>query len=238
MLRVLLLQVRNDDDPMRPQEVAAFARVLRVEIERIATLDLLAEAPTGAQLKRTDLVLLGGSGHYSAAGEGRWLDRTLDTLQRLHAAAKPTFASCWGFQAFARALCGRVENDPQRAEVGTRPMRLTEAGRRDPVFAASGEQFDAQVGHEDSVVELPPGTTLLASSDLVENQAYRFDGLPIYCTQFHPELNRTDMLARVLTYPEYAERIAGLPAERFAELLRDTPQAEELLRRFVALVFG
>ena len=36
----------------------------------------------------------------------------------------------------------------------------------------------------------------------------------------------------------YVERIAGLPPERFGEMIEETPQTEALLKRFVGLVFA
>jgi len=233
-LRFLLLQIRNAGDPMRTQEVTCFARAMRVEKQQFRTIDLLSTAPARRDLKDASMVLLGGSGHYSAAGKGAWLERTLDVLREIHHRAVPTFASCWGFQAFARALGGRVVHDPGRAELGTLPLRRTDAGRDDPLFAPLGQRFFGQMGHEDCVDELPPGTTRLASSKRVENQAYRFDGLPIYCTQFHPELNRKDLIDRATNYPEYIERISGTSLEQFKAACRDTPQTEALLRHFMA----
>jgi GMP synthase (glutamine-hydrolysing) len=94
------------------------------------------------------------------------------------------------------------------------------------------------MGHEDRVSQLPPGATRLASTALVDNQAYRFDGKPIYCTQFHPELNRDDILARVRAYPSYVERIAGVTIDEFEAQCLDTPQTEALLRRFVTTVLA
>jgi GMP synthase (glutamine-hydrolysing) len=93
------------------------------------------------------------------------------------------------------------------------------------------------MGHEDRAVDLPPNTTLLASSDLVENQAYRFDDAPIYCTQFHPELTRDDLIARVRSYPEYVARIAHMTVDEFCAEVPETPEAHTLLRRFVTMVF-
>lgn len=237
-LRFLLLQVRNPDDSMRTQEVRSFARVLEIDPHQIEPFDLLTAAPSREQIDRADLVLLGGSGHYSARYEGAWIERALDALRDLHAQAKPTFASCWGFQAMARALGGRLASDPEWSEIGSVEMRLTPAGQQDPVFSPLGETFVGQAGHQDSVVELPPDAVNLAFSDKAPHQAYRFADLPIYCTQFHPELNRQDLLERVLQYPEYIERIAGLPASEFASLLLDTLETEELLRRFVRTVLS
>ncbi len=237
-LRYLLLQVRNDDDPMREHEVKSFSRVLETPPEQIRVFDLLSGRLSKKDFDETDLFLLGGSGHYSALGEGEWLDRALEVLRQVHDSGTPTFASCWGFQALARAMGGRVVNDLAYAEVGTHRLFLTEAGLADPVFGPLGESFHGQMGHEDSVVELPGGATLLASSELVENQAYRFDDAPIYCTQFHPELNYSDLLLRVQTYPEYVERIAGRSVEEFPQMIRDSVETEGLLKRFVAMVFG
>ena len=248
--RYLLLQTRNSADAMRRQEVDCFVRKLDCNAADIEIVDLLTRGPTQPELDRVDVVLLGGSGHYSAAGKpselGRprprprsdWLERALDVMRQLHDQSKPTFASCWGFQAMARAMGGSVIHDPRHAEVGTHALRLTPEGRKDPVFGPMGEVFHGQMGHEDHVDRLPEGTTLLASSESVANQAYRFDGLPIYCTQFHPELNEQDLLERVTVYPEYIERIAGLSPENFDEIIHPTPETEQLLLRFVEHVFG
>jgi len=237
-LRCLLLQVRNPDDPMRVHEVECFARTLGIHPEQIRVFDLLSGEPGPADYATADLFLLGGSGHYSAAGSGPWLDRALHTLRRVYDLRQPTFASCWGFQAMARAMGGRVEKVPEQAEVGTHTVFLTEAGHADPVFGLLGDSFPAQMGHEDCVVELPPGATLLASSQRCRHQAFRFHDRPIYCTQFHPELSRDDLLQRVNTYPEYVERLAEVPFEEFCRLALDTPDAAMLLRRFVCTVFG
>lgn len=234
----LLLQIRNPDDPMRSHEVECFQRALQVSPGQIEVVDLLTERPSDIHFAGRDIVLLGGSGHYSASGEGVWLERALDVLREVHARRQPTFASCWGFQAMARAMGGRVMHDASRAEVGTHRLALTPAGREDPVFGPLGNEFAGQMGHEDIVVEIPPQATLLASSNKVTNQAYRFDDAPIYCTQFHPELNRSDLLRRLDAYPEYIEHVTGLSVETFAATVHDTPETEALLPRFVRHVLG
>jgi GMP synthase (glutamine-hydrolysing) len=158
-------------------------------------------------------------------------------MRDIHRLAKPTFASCWGFQAMSRAMGGRCIHDLPNAEVGTIELNLTEAGRNDPLFGNLSPVFVAQAGHEDHVVELPPDAVLLASSARVKEQALRFVGRPIYCTQFHPELDRVAMLERVAAYPEYVARIARVPFDEFVQSCRESPEANSLLRRFVQLVF-
>ena len=237
-IRYLLLQVRNLDDSMRQHEVASFVRGLSTSPEMIRVFDLLTGRPRARDFDEADMVLLGGSGHYSAAGEGDWLEQALETMREIHALRKPTFASCWGFQAMARAMGGEVVKDLDRAELGTHDLRLTSAGRRDPVFGPLKDVFQGQMGHEDYVLRLPRDATLLASTRRAENQAYRFDGRPIYCTQFHPELTRANLLERVVAYPHYVDRIAGVTLETFAQMCQDTPETEALLPRFVRHVFA
>jgi GMP synthase (glutamine-hydrolysing) len=236
---------------MAAQEVRCFARMLDCEISAIEVFDLLGAAPSIERLTQPDMLLLGGSGHYSAAealvpsepGRPRprvpaWLARALDAMREVHHLAKPTFASCWGFQAMARAMGGRCINDLPNAEVGTIELSLTDAGRTDRLFGQLPPTFSAQAGHEDHVIRLPPDAILLASSACVAEQAFRFAGRPIYCTQFHPELDRTAMFERVIQYPEYVARIARVPFDDFVHSVRETPEANSLLRRFVEMIFA
>ncbi|MFV1965802.1 MAG: type 1 glutamine amidotransferase [Pirellulaceae bacterium] len=236
-LRFLLLQVRNADDSMRGQEIECFARALDCGPEQIGIFDLLSGAPTVRQLDPVDMVLLGGSGDYSVAEGGTWLSPALEAMRELYDLNKPTFASCWGFQAMARALGGNVVTDLGRAELGTVPVQLTPAGREDPIFGHVGPELRTHMGHQDRVDQLPDNARLLASTDRVRNQAFCVDGKPIYCTQFHPELTLSTFLERVVNYPWYVERIAGVPLEAFVATCEETPEANALLRRFVTHVF-
>ncbi|MEM6656348.1 MAG: type 1 glutamine amidotransferase [Planctomycetota bacterium] len=242
-LRFLLMQVRDAGDPVIAQEVRCFAETLGCEPSQLTTHSLLEGPPPRALLDANDLVLIGGSGDYSAAspiaaGENPWLASAFDALRDLHADAKPTFASCWGFQAFCRALGGDCVRDEAAAELGSIPLNLTNAGRDDPVFGVLPSAFLGHAGHQDRVNRLPPDAVLLASSDRVAEQAVRFADKPIYATQFHPELTRATLIERVEAYPEYVEQIAGVPLPRFAETLAETPDANTLISKMVQVVFG
>lgn len=234
-LRFLLLQVRDPGDPMGPHEVAAFRRALRPLPARIDVFDLLDRSLRAKDLVGADFVLMGGSGAYSAAVGGPWLETAMESLRTVHGSGVPAFASCWGFQAMARAMGGRVVHDRATAEVGTHELTLTDAGLADPLFAALGPTFDAQMGHEDRVETLPARATLLASSAKVENQAYRFDDAPVYCTQFHPELDAKGLFSRFAAYPRYVAEVAGMTTEELSAKVRDAPAAAQLVRRFVEM---
>lgn len=232
-LRFLLLQVRDADDPMRRHEVDSFERCLGLGPGQIRTFDLLTGAPSRSDVSAADVVLLGGSGDYSVVRGGPWLPAALDAMTELVEIAKPTFASCWGFQAMARALGGEVVTDHARAEVGATWMSLTEAGLADAVFAPLGPRFPAIAGHEDIVTVLPEGVVLLASSERVENQAFRVAGKPIYCTQFHPEINRAGLISRLARYPMYLPLAGAGSIEELERITPETTATEAILRRFL-----
>jgi GMP synthase (glutamine-hydrolysing) len=223
---------------MRPLEVSCFADALNCPVQNVRPFDLLSGVPSQIDLDSVDVVLIGGSGKYSATANDSWLERAFDVMRNLHEQSKPTFASCWGFQAMARALGGSVVHDLENAELGVRQITLTDAGNDDPVFGPVGPSFVAMMGHEDRVVSLPGDAVLLATSNRVENQAFRFTGKPIYCTQFHPELDREHFLNRVRAYPEYIQRIEGVDYDTFASACTETPAARSVMLRFVQSVFG
>jgi len=237
-LRCLLLQVRDPDDPMSGHEIASFERSFHPRDVRIEIFDLLERLLTPGDLEGMGLILMGGSGAYSAAKGGPWFPTALDSLRTVHASGVPAFASCWGFQAMAVAMGGEVVNDRGRSEIGTHSLWLTAAGRNDPVFGHLNADFKAQMGHEDLVKTLPPRTTLLASSARVTNQAYRFDDAPVYCTQFHPELDTAGIRARLSAYPRYLAEVTGETYEEIVARLEETPETTRLLTRFVEVFVG
>jgi GMP synthase (glutamine-hydrolysing) len=59
---------------------------------------------------------------------------------------------------------------------------------------------------------------------------------PLYCTQFHPELDRTAFIGRVHAYPEYVERIAGTTIAEFEHQCLETPAMNGLLAKFARLL--
>jgi GMP synthase (glutamine-hydrolysing) len=232
--RFLLLQARDSADPMRKQEVACFARALQCSPSRIRVADLLSGWPSAREFELADVIFLGGSGDYSAAGDGEWLQSILVGLRQLCDSDKAVFASCWGFQAIARACGGRCIHDPEHSELGTVELQLTEAGTQDPLFGRLPPTFGGQAGHQDHVIELPPHAVLLASTKKVRNQAFRLGNKRIYCTQFHPELDRTGLLQRIRAYPQYVEIHAHMNVDQFEATCHETPESNSLLRQFVS----
>ncbi len=139
-----------------------------------------------------DAVIVGGSPLAAYAYEEHdFLRAEAAVLRRAADAGVPLLGICFGAQFLAHLLGGRACRAP-RAELGAATVRLTEEGRRDPVFAGCPPSFDVIHWHGDTF-ELPPGAVLLARGDAVRNQAFRLEH--VVGVQFHPETTETEVAA-------------------------------------------
>jgi GMP synthase (glutamine-hydrolysing) len=239
-LRILLLQARNEDDPMRHAERRSFAEKTGLQLSQIVPHDLLGGPPELAALKTHDALMVGGSGDYYVSNRSLpHFDAQVDFLREVVDRGHPMFASCFGFQILVAALGGEVTYDPDSMEVGTYRLEVSEAGRADPLMGRLPMAFDAQMGRKDRASRLPEGVVNLASSERNPYQALRVPGRPIWATQFHPELDLETNLERFFRYLEgYAELLSPEEQRLAAENFRESPHTEALLPGFLDLVFG
>ena len=131
----------------------------------------------------------------------------------------------------AKALGGEVVTDMGRAELGDGGGSFDGSGHAGPSVWATGPNVPRSHGAPRlCATRLPSRPSLLASSAKVENQAFTFPGKPIYCTQFHPELNRASLIERLRAYPKYVRTITGVSVEAFAEKCGESVGSDRLLK--------
>jgi GMP synthase (glutamine-hydrolysing) len=164
-----------------------------------------------------------------------WMD---DAARFLRDATRslPVLGVCFGHQLLAWALGGRVERNPAGLEAGTGEVRLTAAGRRNPLFAGMPDRISAQQMHEDHVPVPPPGATLLAEGAMTPVQAFasgRACGI-----QFHPELE--PRVVRCLVERDRGAVEAHVPggAEAVLASIRETPDAARVLHNWAVGLVG
>src|SRR5438067_2587337 len=118
-----------------------------------------------------------------------WMLQLGGDLLRVASGGTPVLGVCFGHQLLAKAAGGEVIQNPRGREIGTVSVQLTEAGKRDPLFAWAGgsAEIEVQATHTDAVDPLPPGAVLLASNENCAAQAYRLSET-VAGVQFHPEL--------------------------------------------------
>jgi GMP synthase (glutamine-hydrolysing) len=238
-LRILLIQAREPDDTALDEEFRSFVeRSGCLSPDHFERLNVLREPPRPAHLDDIDVLFVGGSGRFSVSkanfdGYRPFLELMKTVVER----GMPMLASCFGFHALVESLGGRLVREPEYAEIGTEDIHLNERGRRDPLLGQLPSTFPAQLGHNDSVVELPDSLVPLARSDACPIQAVRMPGQPIVATQFHPELTDRDNMKRYVRYlenyedPNEVSREESL--ERAEQIHRPSPDSNRLVELFL-----
>ncbi len=113
-----------------------------------------------------------------------WIAPLLDYL-RVAKGKTRMVGICFGHQAMAQAFGGQVIKSPKGFAVGRQAYRVQ---ARAPWMAGGGEEVALAVSHQDQVVGLPPGATVLAGSDFTPYGALDFgDGAISF--QQHPEFD-------------------------------------------------
>jgi GMP synthase (glutamine-hydrolysing) len=161
--------------------------------------DPAAALPAGEALEGYDGIAITGSALHIYAG-GPEVMRQVELARAALKTGTPLFGSCWGLQVIVAACGGSVRKNPKGREIGFgRGIRLTEAGRKHPMFVGKLDVFNAPTVHLDEVDMLPPGTTVLASNTMSSVQAaeIRTNGSVAWAVQYHPEYPLRELAAIV-----------------------------------------
>src|SRR2546421_1706365 len=149
-----------------------------------------------------------------------WMLQLGDDLLRAGERGTPVLGVCFGHQLLALASGGDVVQNPRGREIGTVRVQLTDAGRKDLLFAwTGGPEIEVQATHVDAVDPLPAAATVPASNENTAAQAYRLSET-VAGVQFHPELWAAAMRDLILSRRDKlaAEgRGADAPAARVHE---------------------
>jgi GMP synthase (glutamine-hydrolysing) len=157
------------------------------------------QLPSGESLEGYDGITITGSALHIYDGSPE-VTRQIDLLRAVFAAGTPVFGSCWGLQVLTVAAGGSVRRNPHGRELGFgRGIRLTEAGRKHPMYVGKPDVFNAPTVHLDEVETLAPGTTVLASNAVSEVQSaeIRCNGGIAWGVQYHPEYPLREVAAIV-----------------------------------------
>ena len=107
----------------------------------------------------------------------------------------PVLGICYGAQYLVHSNGGEVEPSATR-EYG-RAM-LTVGAPGSPLFQAVSEQSQVWMSHGDTIMKMPAGFRLLASTESVPNAAFKIDGEETYGIQFHPEVYHSTEGTKIL----------------------------------------
>ena len=163
------------------------------------------------------LVVLGGPMNVGDTDAHPHLVTETELLGEAIERGMPLLGVCLGAQLIARALGARVDPGPQ--EIGWHEVRLTQAGREDPLLGPLGPSERLFQWHRDAF-ELPSGAVHLASSAGCEHQAFRY-GEAVYGFQFHLEIDER-LIERWLRTPVLERELARHPSQGAERIRRET----------------
>ena len=180
---------------------AQYAQLIarRVREARVYS-ELVPHTTPAAEILARDpkaIILSGGPSSVYAEGAPR-----VDPV--LFEAGIPTFGICYGFQAMANALGGRVERTGT-AEFGGTALQILAA--ESTLFHGLPREHSVWMSHGDAVVGAPPGFEVVAMTEHTPVAAFEDLDRHLAGVQFHPEVLHTEHGQAVLEHFLY--EIAG-----------------------------
>ena len=145
-----------------------------------------------------------------------WIPPLMDFLRAAKGKAK-LVGICFGHQALAEALGGKVKKSPKGWGVGLHSYSVV---RREE-WMDDVPNVSAPASHQDQVVVPPPGAALIAASAFTPYAGFSWDDGMAISFQFHPEMSPA--FARALydsrrdRIPEVDAAIASLDAPNDAK---------------------
>ena len=115
-----------------------------------------------------------------------WQQAVRGWLPQMRRHRIPILGICGSHQLIAHAEGADVVPLAEGPFAGTFPISLTAAGKSSPIMRFIADDDCFHYANSEQVANIPPGSTLLASSSRVEVAALDF-GDHCYTTQFHPE---------------------------------------------------
>ncbi|AHW93585.1 type 1 glutamine amidotransferase [Enterobacter asburiae] len=177
--------------------------------------------PLPEDLESTDLLIIMGGPQSPATTlkECPWFDAQAEMrlIGRAIEAGKTVIGVCLGSQLIGEALGAAFCHSPEK-EIGTFPVRLTDAGKANPLFEDFGHELNVGHWHND-MPGLTPQAKVLAYSEGCPRQIVQY-GERVYGFQCHMELTPEVVELLIEHSPNDLRRAAEFRFVETAEKLR------------------
>src|SRR6202049_1778581 len=161
--------------------------------------------PVPADMKGAGgLIVMGGPEAVYQLDRYPYLRAEMALIESALKVGRPILGVCLGSQLLAAALGANVRRAAHK-EIGWYPATLRSEAKDDRLLRGLPEQFVACHWHSD-IFDLPAGAVALASSELTEVQAFRYDE-NAWGLLFHAEMTETVVAALVSEFGEGLKRV-------------------------------
>jgi len=235
-LKFLLIQIRKEAS-VRQEELDSFVKFARIKHSELTVLNVFDTPQFNKNfIEKYDATFIGGASEASVLEEraNPFLPSLYELINYSVEISHPVFASCFGFQAAIKAFGGEILQQFHGFEMGTYPISLTSAAKKDLLYKDVPDNFYAVSVHKEYAKELPKNCELLGrTKDCLHT--FKVKNKPFWAFQFHPELDTPNLIQRLKVYQErYTDNL-----DHFHEVinnLSDTPESNALVYKFVNLV--
>lgn len=180
-----------------------------------------------ASLAGFDGLLIGGS-PASVNDENHWIERLSELIRKAFDDGVPMMGVCFGHQAIAQALGGKVGPNPGSFVLGTTETRLIAPA---PWVSDGEDRITLASAHGEQVTALPSGAEVLGESAGCKVAAYRI-GSRVFATQHHPEMTPGFLAALIEEFaPDFPPEV-GTRARASLARSPEGPRFAEWIARF------
>jgi len=234
-LKILLLQIREDDVTIQ-EELEEFVKLSGLKKSQFTLLNTFDTPDFEANMiDDYDALFVGGSSDATVMSPEKYpfVQNCKNMMRYCYDNDIPVFASCFGFQVVIEEFGGKIIRDQHNMEMGIHDIELTPHAADDILFHDSPKMFPAVSGHRERASEVSDDMILLGYSEACPYHIIKLDGKPFYAFQFHPEVDREDLIKRITRYQEiYLDDDESLQLI-IESATRDTPESNSLVRKFV-----
>jgi GMP synthase-like glutamine amidotransferase len=155
-----------------------------------------------------------------------WVEQLSELIRTLHAQQRPLFGACFGHQAIAKALGGKVETNPGGWVFGSTEMAIST-----PAPWVATQPFRLYGAHIEQVTHMPEGATNIMTSEGCPIGGFRIED-HIFTTQNHPEMTPGFIAALIDELEAEKPPEVITRARTSLALPADGPQFAEWIARF------